>query len=123
MAGRYLVLTLAAVIAAAVLAAGALARQSVAPTLVGTVGPGFTITLKQNNKVVKALKAGTYTLVISDKSSIHAYSLVGPQGFAKDFTTVPFVGTKTVTVKLKAGKYKYFCPPHEPVMFGHFTVT
>lgn len=122
MTRRYLALTLAAVIAAAVLTAGALARQSATPTLVGTVGPGFTITLKQNNKVVKTLKAGTYTFVISDKSSIHAFSLDGPSGFAKDFTTVPFVGTKTVTLKLKAGKYKYFCPPHEPEMNGRFTV-
>jgi plastocyanin len=123
MGRRYLVLTLAAVVAASVLAAGALARQSAAPTLVGTVGPGFTITLKQNSKVVKTLKAGTYTFVIGDKSSIHAFSLDGPSGFAKDFTTVPFLGTKTVTVKLKTGKYKYFCPPHEPQMFGRFTVT
>ena len=22
-----------------------------------------------------------------------------------------------------AGKYKYYCPPHEPQMFGRFTVT
>ena len=123
MARRYLALTLAAVIAAAVLTAGALARRSAVPTLVGTTGPGFTITVKQNSKVVKTLKAGTYTLVIHDKASIHAFSLDGPHGFAKDFTTVPFVGTKTFTVKLKAGKYKYYCAPHESFMFGRFTVT
>jgi plastocyanin len=46
----------------------------------------------------------------------------GPSGFDKDFTKVPFVGTKTVTVKLKAGKYKFYCPPHESSMFGKFTV-
>ncbi len=123
MGRRYLVLTLAAVVAASVLAGGALARRSATPTLVGTVGPGFTITLKQNSKAVKTLKAGTYTLVIHDKASIHSFSLDGPRGYEKDFTTVPFVGTKTFTVKLKAGKYKYYCPPHEPSMFGRFTVT
>ena len=98
------------------------AAQASTPILTGTVGPGFTITLKQNNGVVKTLKAGTYTLVIHDKASIHAFSLDGPHGYAKDFTAVPFVGTKTFTVKLKAGKYKYYCPPHEPSMFGRFTV-
>jgi plastocyanin len=25
-------------------------------------------------------------------------------------------------VKLKAGKYKYYCPNHESTMFAHFTV-
>ena len=56
-------------------------------------------------------------------SSIHAFSLDGPHGYAKDFTTVKFVGTKTFTVKLVAGKYKAYCPPHESFMFKHFTVT
>ena len=31
-------------------------------------------------------------------------------------------GTKTVTLKLKAGSYKFYCPSHEAEMFGHFTV-
>ena len=112
-----------ATVLALVLAAAALGRTHALPTLTGTVGPGFTITLKLNDKVVKTLKAGTYKLVIHDKASIHAFSLDGPNGYAKDFTTVPFVGTKTFTVKLAAGKYKYYCPPHEPNMFGRFVVT
>ena len=32
-------------------------------------------------------------------------------------------GTKSVTVKLTPGKWKYYCKPHEPVMFGFFKVT
>ncbi len=105
------------------LAAVASGRPHAAPTLTGTVGPAYSITLKMNNTVVKTLKAGSYRLVIHDKAPIHAFSLDGPNGYAKDFTTVPFVGTKTFTVKLAAGKYKYYCPPHEPTMFGRFTVT
>jgi hypothetical protein len=123
MVRRYLALTLAAALAAAVLAVGALARHSATPTLVGTVGPGFTITLKKSGTAVKTLKAGTYTLVIHDRATIHAWSLDGPHGFAKDYTAVPFTGTKTLTVKLKTGKYKFYGPPHESVMFGRFTVT
>jgi plastocyanin len=113
----------AAAVLALVLATAAFSRTHAAPTLTGTVGPGFSITLKMNNKVVKTLKTGSYKLVINDKASIHAFSLDGPHGYAKDFTTVPFVGTKTFAVKLVAGKYKYYCPPHEPSMFGRFTVT
>lgn len=112
--------SLLAVVAA--IASGAFARRTATPVLNGTVGPGFTITLKENGKLVKTLKAGTYKLVVADKASIHAFSLDGPHGLAKDFTTVPFVGTKTVMVNLKAGAYKYYCPPHESIMFGHFTV-
>jgi plastocyanin len=118
---RILIATTIAAVAATALVTTAFGRQST-PTLTGTVGPGFTINLKQNGKAVKTLKAGTYKFVIHDKASIHSFSMDGPSGFDKDFTKVPFVGTKTATVKLKAGKYKFYCPPHESSMFGNFTV-
>jgi plastocyanin len=111
-----------ALVAGAVAASVAFAGPQATGTLNGTVGPGYTITLKQNGKLVKTLKAGTYKLVIADKAHIHAFSLDGPHGYAKDFTPVQFVGTKTFTVKLKAGSYKYYCPPHESIMFGRFKV-
>ncbi len=107
---------------AAVLAATALARRDATPTLVGTVGPGYTIGLTKGGKAVKTLPAGAYKLVIHDKASIHAWSLDGPHGYAKDFTKIPFVGTKSFSVNFKAGKYKFYCPSHESIMFGHFTV-
>jgi plastocyanin len=108
---------------AAAMSATAYGHRTMTPaTLKGTVGPGFTIKLTQNGKTVKTLKAGTYKFVVSDKSSIHAFGLDGPHGFAKDFTSVPFVGTKTMTLKLKAGTYKYYCVAHEATMFAHFTV-
>ena len=112
----------AAIAVALSIAGAALSRGSAAPVLSGTVGPGFTIMLKKSGKLVKTLKAGSYTFVINDKSNFHGYSLDGPHGFAKDFTKIPFVGKKTVVVKLKAGKYKYYCPNHESMMFAHFTV-
>ena len=115
-----LALALALLAGAAVAATGQSSAMS-SPKLSATVGPGFTITLKEHGKAVKSLKAGTYTFVVSDKAAIHAFALDGPK-LEKDFTSVTFVGTKTVTLKLKAGKYKFYCPPHEAVMFGHFTV-
>lgn len=80
------------------------------PTLIGAVGKNdaFAITLKTaSGKLVKTIPAGTYTFVIHDFSSIHGFSLDGPRGFAHDFTTIPAMTTKTTTLKLKAGKYKY----------------
>jgi plastocyanin len=92
------------------------------PKLQGTVGPGYTISLKKAGKKVTTLKAGKYTFVIADKASIHNFELDGPKGFEKTFTSVPFTGTKTITLTLKAGKYKFYCEPHESTMFGRFTV-
>ena len=68
------------------------------------------------------LKAGSYKLVVNDKADIHDFVLEGP-GVEREVTSVPFKGTKTVTLKLRTGgKYKFYCRPHEPVMFGFVTV-
>lgn len=92
------------------------------PKLVGTVGPGFTITLKDaKGKPVRTLKAGRYTIVVSDKSSIHDFHLSGP-GVNKVITDVGFTGTKTVTLTLKKGTYSFVCDPHSSTMHGGFTV-
>jgi plastocyanin len=89
--------------------------------LVGTVGPGFVITLKQAGKTVKTLKAGTYTITVQDKSNIHDFHLSGP-GVNKK-TTVGGLGTTTWKVTLKKGTYKYVCDPHSTIMHGTFSVT
>ena len=119
---KILILLFTAAVVGAVLVAGASAKRSATLVLTGTVGPGYTIDLKMNGKAVKTLKVGTYKVVIHDKASIHGWSLDGPHGFAKDISSVPSTGTKTVTLKLKAGSYKFYCPAHEPMMFGRFTV-
>jgi len=89
--------------------------------LVGTVGPGFTISLKQAGKTVKTLKAGTYTITVQDKSNIHNFHLTGP-GVNKK-TSVGALGTTTWKVTLKKGTYKYVCDPHASLMKGSFTVS
>ncbi len=100
----------------------AFAHRSAVPTLKGTVGPGYTISLKRNGVKVKTLKAGKYLFVISDKANIHNFTLQRGSGGGKALTTVRFVGTKKVTITLTKGKWKYYCTPHEAVMFGYFTV-
>ena len=118
---------IALAVAAATLMMGLVAgiSQAAPKKLVGSVGPGFTITLTSGGKKVTKLKAGTYTFVIADKASIHDFVLEQQTGgkFEKQLTSVPFVGTKTATVKLKKGKWKYYCAPHESAMFGYFVVT
>src|SRR5262245_57423278 len=112
--------TLVAAVAVAILATTATAGQA-ATKLTGTVGPGFTISLKKNGVKVTKLTPGSYTFVVSDKSGIHNFQLKGP-GISKEITSVSFVGTKTVTLTLKAGTYTYVCVPHQSVMHGSFKV-
>jgi plastocyanin len=112
--------TLIAAGAVALLATSPAAPMST-PRLVGTVGPGFTISLKHNGKAFKTLKAGKYTFAIADKASIHNFQIEGP-GVDRAITTVPFTGTKIVTITLRKGSYKFYCAPHESSMFGRFKV-
>jgi plastocyanin len=92
------------------------------PKLTGTVGPGFTISLKRLGKTVKTVKAGRYTFAVSDKSAIHNFELEGP-GIDRAITSVPFTGAKVVTLLLKRGTYTYYCKPHESSMRGSLKVT
>jgi len=112
---------LALVAALAALVVAVAPASAAAPKLVGTVGPGFTITLTKSGKKVKSLKAGKYTIVVHDKSNIHNFKLSGP-GVNKS-TSVTYVGSKTWTVTLKKGTYKFICVPHASVMKGSFKVT
>jgi len=117
-----IVLTLLATLAL-LMAATTASASAAATKLVGTVGPGFTITLKDSKgKKVSSLKKGTYTIVVADKSDIHNFRLKGP-GVNKEITKVGFKGTKTVTVTLSSGTYKYVCDPHASTMHGSFKVS
>ena len=94
---------------------------SAAPAkVVGTVGPGETITLRLGGKKVTKLKAGVpYRFVVSDRSAEHDFRVAGP-GVNKVITGVGFVGQKTVVLKLKPGAYSFYCAPHSDDMHGGF---
>jgi plastocyanin len=85
------------------------------PTYNGTVGPDFKITMSK-----KPTKPGKIKLVVADKASIHNFHLTGPGVNVK--TSVSGTGTKTFTVTLKKGTYKFVCDPHASAMKGSFTV-
>ena len=98
----------------------ALPASAALPKLVGTVGPGFTITLTKGGTKVRSLKPGKYTLVVRDRSEDHNFHLTGP-GVNKA-TGVEAVGTRTFTVTLKRGTYRFLCDPHPDSMKGSFRV-
>jgi plastocyanin len=114
---RTAAILLAVAVTGLALAASASSKSA---TLTGTVGPGFTISLKQGSKRVTKLKPGKYTFVINDKSGIHNFHLRGP-GVNK-MTSVGFTGKKTWKLTLKKGTYKYVCDPHASSMKGSFKV-
>jgi hypothetical protein len=107
----------------AALALATWSTASAAPSkLRGTVGPGDTIALKTaSGKRVSLVSRGTYSITVRDSSDEHNFYLSGP-GVKKQITGVGFVGTKTVTVKLGAGKYSFVCVPHADDMRGGFSV-
>jgi plastocyanin len=107
--------SIAVVLAAIVAAVVAVPVFAQAAKVSGTVGPGFTITMAK-----KPTKAGKYTLVVSDKSSIHNFRLKGSG--VNVATTVPGTGSKTFKVTLKKGKYTFLCDPHPTSMKGSFSV-
>ena len=122
---RTTLFALAAAAVAVAIVASAEARSS-STRLIGTVGPGYTITLKKGTAKVKTLKAGKYTFVITDKASIHDFTIEREKGgpkIEKTLTGTSFQGKKTVTVTLKTGSWKFYCSIHEPQMFGFFKVT
>ena len=123
MSFRLLAVAFTAALVAAGIATGATATTTAVPKLHGTIGPGFTISLKNaHGKKVKSLKRGKYTFNVSDKASIHNFTLKGPGGKNKMITGTGFVGKKTVGVTLKKGTYRFYCTVH-PSVSGTFKVT
>ncbi|MGH3103269.1 MAG: cupredoxin domain-containing protein [Gaiellaceae bacterium] len=111
--------SLALAASAAALALAATAPAAI-PKLTGTVGPGFTISLKQGAKKVTTLKPGKYAFAIADKATAHNFHLKGPG--VNRTTGVAAKGNRTWTVTLQRGTYRFVCDPHASSMKGSFTV-
>jgi hypothetical protein len=117
---RRLALALLAAAAALVLAVPGGARPA-QNQLTGTVGPGFTIVLRDDaGNVVTHVDPGTYQITIDDRSAEHDFHLSGPG--VDTSTEVEFVGTVVWTVRLGNGTYRYQCDPHSTLMRRTFTV-
>ena len=114
---------LALTLAGAVAVTGVIGTGSAAAvaTVNGSVGPGFTISLKRKGKKVKTLRPITYRFRITDKADIHNFHLRGP-GVNRVITSVDFTGVKSVSIKLRKGTYRYVCDPHSDEMKGSFKV-
>ncbi len=108
---------------AAGLVIGALARPSPAGSgygsLIGTVGPGFNISLRDaSGKAVSQLAPGTYTIDVSDRSPEHNFHLFGPG--VDQATSIDATGSATWTVTFQNGRYNFICDAHPGQMRGSF---
>ena len=115
--GRRRLLT-AAVCALVSLASPAVAQ---AEDLFATVGPDFTISLRNAaGSSVTQLDPGPYRIVVDDRSDFHNFHLSGPGvSLATDVEAVEKVTWDVVFVE---GRYTFVCDPHATVMKGAFTV-
>jgi hypothetical protein len=88
--------------------------------LVGSVGPGFAISVKDSSgATVKHLDPGTYSLTVHDLSDEHNFHLSGP---GVDVSTdILFIGDQTFTITVKDGTYTFVCDAHPTRMQGLFT--
>jgi len=115
---RTSLVALLALVMVTVLSAG---PAGAAKTLNGSVGPGFTISLKSGGKKVTSLRPGSYRIKVRDRADIHNFHLRGPG--VNVATSVGATGTKTFRVRLQPGKtYRFVCDPHADEMRGSFTV-
>jgi plastocyanin len=114
------------VIALVTLAALALVGLAVAASsetkIRGTVGPGFTITLgDEQGQPVTRLAAGEAEIQVDDRSEEHNFHLRGPGG-VDVATAVETTGEQTFRVTLVDGRYTFVCDPHASSMRGAFDV-
>ena len=114
---------LACAIAAASLvgAVGGSAAPVQASQLFATVGPGFTINLRDASGArVSKLDPGAYVIEVDDLSEEHNFHLTGP-GVNRS-TEIGDTGKVTWNVTFTDGTYRYVCDPHSGMMNGSFTV-
>ena len=113
---------LGVVLLAAAAVAGVAIAASTETKLSGSVGPGFSITLRdaQGNAVTR-VEPGEFEIEVDDKSEEHNFHLLGPGGVDVS-TAIPFVGKQTFRVNLVDGRYSFQCDPHAGQMNGAFSV-
>src|SRR5262249_21133820 len=77
-------------------------------TLVATVSAAGTPKLTFQGKGVTSLKAGRYTVSVSDHSTRGGFVIQGVKQGATTVTGVAFVGRRTATLNLRAGQWFFY---------------
>ena len=93
------------------------------PKLLATVGPRNTISLRSGTGAVlhHGVKAGTYAVVVRDRSKVHNFHLVG-KGVNRR-STLAGVGTTTWKLKLAKGTLRFYSDRAPKTVKGSVRVT
>lgn len=112
---------LASLVVSALLAGAGGAAPAQNTKLFGTVGPEFSIVLRDSSGArVTRLDPGTYDIEVEDLSEEHNFHLTGPG--VNRTTEVGETGKVSWTVTFTNGTYRYVCDPHVGSMSGSFVV-
>ncbi len=65
-------------------------------------------TLRLNGKVVSSLKSGRYKLTVDDKTAKGGFTIGRQEKPSVAVTTAPFVGRRTVMLRLSAGRWLFY---------------
>jgi hypothetical protein len=97
------------------------APPPVRPKLLATVGPKATISLRSaTGAVIRSVKAGTYSIVVRDRTKVHNFHLVGKGVNRKSGPAS--VATTTWVVKLQAGVLRFYSDKAPKTVKGSITV-
>ena len=92
------------------------------PKLLATVGPKAVISLRNAaGAAITRVKAGTYAIVVRDRSKVHNFHLIG-RGVNKR-STLAGVGTTTWKLKLAPGTLRFYSDKAPKTVKGSIRVT
>ena len=92
------------------------------PKLLATVGPKATISLRSaSGAVLRSLKAGTYSVVVRDRSKLHNFHLVGAGVNRR--SAVAAVGARTWKLTLSKGPLRFYSDAAPKSLKGSVRVT
>jgi hypothetical protein len=77
-------------------------------TLIGRVNPAGKLVLTYGGIAVRKVKAGRYKITVADKAPTRSFVVGKVGGAATTVSGVAFVGTRSVTLKLGAGKWTFY---------------
>jgi hypothetical protein len=96
---------------------GAESGTSAATNISAAVGPNYIILKWPNGGSIRTLKAGTYAILVRDRTPSGNFHLIGfPAGgtslIANRKTGIRYRGRATWTMSLRKGNYRYYSDTH-----------
>jgi hypothetical protein len=89
---------------------GSAVGPPVLATLQATVSTGGKLSLTRNGRPVKSLKHGRYAFAVNDRSRLAGFTVSAPHRRSVVISSVVYLGRRSVTVNLTAGRWSFSTP-------------